>query len=49
MEEHLINDLGMEPLIGDRALNVKRDGGGNVKDICGAYVDDFLSAVSKGL
>lgn len=42
IEEHLINDIGMVPIIGDRVLYVKRQGS-KIIGPCGSYVEDLLN------
>lgn len=47
MEGRVMEGLGMEPLIRDLASYVKRDGGRNVTDIFGMYVNNCLNSGSK--
>lgn len=43
MEEHLINDIGMVPIIGDKALHVKKQG----KNYCSFWVIRRRSAICR--
>lgn len=43
MMNHLINDLGKQPTIGDPALYVKKSNGKSI-GVTGPYVDDVLNA-----
>lgn len=46
MEQHLINDLGMKPTVGDPSLYVKKLDGKTI-GVSGSYVDDQLNAGTK--
>lgn len=43
IDEHIINDLGLKPTIGDPSMQVKRKEG-KLEGLMGTYVDDGLNA-----
>lgn len=45
VRDHVVDDLGMTPTIGDSALYTKETNG-KVDGICGSFVDDTLNAGS---